>query len=214
MMRKTFRRGAILVLVLGVAQILMACSVLRSMGSRSDGDVNLEPSSAADIQAIVDDYREWTAVNTLPRRVADYIYLLCMLPSDEQYLAAESLHGPFFVRVYVNDAGIDLILNDPDPIYPAGTVIVKEKLTDVEAESADHLGIMIKREAGFNPDGGDWEYVYWENGDVFLAPTDDMGHCQDCHYAEAEDDSVFRLMTDHASFSYDGIEDYLSEDEE
>jgi hypothetical protein len=204
-----FRRLAFGMLILGVAQVLMACSVLGSMNhSSSANDPNLhDPTSDVEIRSIADDYPNWQALTDQPRRVADYIYLLWRLPSDEEYLAAESLHGPFFVKVYVNDIGADAIFDESDPIYPVGTVIVKEKSSGVAAEFADHLGIMIKREAGFNPDGDDWEYIYWEGGDIFQAPTADLSHCQDCHVSEAEDDSVFRLGSPQAAQSYDSIED-------
>lgn len=217
-MQIPIRRIAIGILILGVAQVLMACSLLSSMNQSSsvdnDSGATHDATSAAEINQIVEDYQNWQSLTDQPRRVADYIYLLCRLPSDEEYLAAESIHGPFFVKVYVNDIGADALFNEPDPIYPVGTVIVKQKSSGLDVEFADNLGIMIKREAGFNPTGGDWEYIYWESGESFQSTNSDLSHCQECHVTEAEDDSVFRLGSPQAAMSFENIAPAPSNDSE
>jgi hypothetical protein len=77
-----------------------------------------------------------------------------------------------------------------NPVFPVGSIIVKEKLLQADSPQPEALGMMIKREEGFNPAGGDWEYVYWTADSVTQGEA--LAHCQECHLGQTETDSVFR----------------------
>src|ERR1044071_4396792 len=76
---------------------------------------------------------------------------------------------------------------------PAGAVVVKEKYDDASASGPLRgYGVMIKRAAGYDRRGGDWEYGY-----VTLAPTPVVARgrlagCAGCHASARDSDYLFR----------------------
>jgi hypothetical protein len=71
--------------------------------------------------------------------------------------------------------------------------VVKEKYADELASGPLHeYAAMLKREAGYDPDNGDWEYAY-----VTLAPDRKvvrgrLRECAGCHAAARDRDYLFR----------------------
>ena len=51
---------------------------------------------------------------------------------------------------------------------------------------------MIKRGAGFNPAGGDWEYMSLNGAGTTVRERGQLGSCQSCHVKQKEADFVFR----------------------
>jgi hypothetical protein len=76
--------------------------------------------------------------------------------------------------------------------FPAGSILVREKLLTPTAASPDVLVVMVKREKGFNPKANDWEFLT-VSGDVKkIDKREKEGKCQQCHASEAKNDFVFR----------------------
>jgi len=144
-----------------------------------------------ELETIFAHYKDWANLTPHPENVSMYIYLLCTLPSPEQMAFAESEHGERYLNVFVNQTGAPTMAEVGQREFPVGTVIVKEKLLEAEATSPSALGLMIKRELGFNPEGNDWEYVYRnEQGEIFRGP-ERLPNCQACHLKEVGGDSVY-----------------------
>jgi Cytochrome P460 len=139
---------------------------------------------------IIADYRTWTRLNAEPRNVGASLAMLCRLPSDDEQAFMESQHGSYYMNDYVNEIGLVAMTEESYPVFPAGTVIVKEKLGDALNTTPDALGIMIKHEAGYNASTGDWEYFYWEAPNTLL--PDENNYCANCHLEAALTDSVYR----------------------
>lgn len=89
-------------------------------------------------------------------------------------------HGARYIRVFVNGPGRDAV-GTAKP-YPVGSVIVKEKLLKRDDATPNELGIMSKRESG-------WEYKFI-GADGKLAEGNKVKNCATCH-ARAKHDSVF-----------------------
>jgi hypothetical protein len=76
---------------------------------------------------------------------------------------------------------------------PTEAVVVKEKYANGLATGPLHeYAVMIKREAGYDPAGGDWEYAY-----VTLVPErkvarGQLAECAGCHASAKEHDFLFR----------------------
>ena len=51
------------------------------------------------------------------------------------------------------------MMADLHPEFPQGSMIVKEKLSSREDQTPELLTAMVKREEGYNPGSGDWEYL-------------------------------------------------------
>jgi hypothetical protein len=93
-------------------------------------------------------------------------------------------HGARYIRVFVNGPGREAI-GTVKP-YATGTVIVKEKLLKKDDAKPSELGIMIKRETG-------WEYKFiGADGKLAVgnAEGNNVMNCATCH-ARAKHDSVF-----------------------
>lgn len=125
------------------------------------------------------------------------------------------LHWDQFVVVYTNKG--DAIykhnfleysawFDDPDDedneptykTYPEGTTFLKEnyKITDGKPSEFESATVMIKRYAGFDPDGGDWEYMQFDNsGKMLLRGNASKKHinttCANCHKNVNERDFIF-----------------------
>jgi hypothetical protein len=136
------------------------------------------------------DYRNWKTINTEPIAVPARQFGLC-----EPAGAAEpnGPHAGGFVNIYVNSIGRDEYLSEQPPAFAEGTVIVKEKLKEKDEKDPHELGIMIKRETGYAPDSGDWQYVFVDRkGNV----TDKQStlNCAKCHQIQADNDYVYRRL--------------------
>lgn len=55
------------------------------------------------------------------------------------------------------------------------------------------LSVMIKREKGFNPDGGDWAFLVMDGAATKVKQRKKKGQCLECHQAAAARDFVFEL---------------------
>lgn len=73
--------------------------------------------------------------------------------------------------------------------FPAGGVIVKEKLAKETSEAHSGLGIMIKLPGGAAPATGDWKYFYIDT-DGTVSTGQSVQNCATCHL-RAPNDSVF-----------------------
>lgn len=100
------------------------------------------------------------------------------------------------------------------PHFPQGSIIVKEKLsplTIVPAPEDDYerwstiedplpvysdepelLTVMIKREPGYNPEVGDWEFLVFDALGQTIEGRGRLTHCQQCHIPHAATDFVVR----------------------
>ena len=140
----------------------------------------------------IDGYQEWTTLTDEPRDVSSYIMGLCRMPTEMENELVGSEHGwSRHVWDYVNDVGVATIREEGPRTFPVGTIIVKEKFFELEDDEAGALGIMIKHGPGFNPQGGDWEFLYWERASGLQHDTEYDNTCQKCHAAVSDSDFVF-----------------------
>ncbi len=139
------------------------------------------------------EYKRWTRVNKQPHRVLSRIITLCASPTQAQTdREKDNPHNDKFVVVYVNEAGRKAMLEQPDPRFPVGTVIVKEKHATEKSTSPELLTVMIKRDKGFNPEGGDWEYLVSDGTANEVKDRGKLATCMACHEERKAKDYVFR----------------------
>ena len=136
-------------------------------------------------------YRQWTRVNPKPELVAAQNSLLCAIPMAAA--APGSPHGPNkYITVYVNEIGRHAMMEEKTPHFPQGSVVIKEKLTTATSTKPELLTVMIKREAGFNPDSGDWEYLVFDGSGKAVQARGKLENCQACHKMDEETDYISR----------------------
>jgi hypothetical protein len=93
------------------------------------------------------------------------------------------------IHVFVTRAGA-AAFKDSAARFPVGTVIFKQKFPTVDAKDPELYTGMIKRQTGFNPECGDWEF-FTMNGDArAVTARGRIESCMDCHKDYAKTDFV------------------------
>jgi hypothetical protein len=109
-------------------------------------------------------------------------------PADSDHVAGVKTFG----FVYANEAARAALKASPSaPKFPAGSAIVRETRAQAEGGPPLLLVAMVKRAAGFNPKGGDWEFLSIDPGLKKVEARQKKGSCLDCHASQRERDFVF-----------------------
>lgn len=142
-------------------------------------------------------FATWPRVTERPVRVSPELAMLCTaLPPHRPTgrNAATSRRDPHA------DASI-VVRVSPNAVaayregrsLPAGAVVIKEKYADASASGPlQAYGAMIKREAGFDARGGDWEYAYVALDRERVVTRGRLEGCAGCHASARETDYLFR----------------------
>ncbi len=134
-------------------------------------------------------YRTWALVNPAPLRMADHVATLCAAPLQRP----ANPHQNKFVSVYVNETGREAMMTQLAPRFPQGSLIVKEKLSSSTSQTPELLTAMLKREKGYNPESGDWEYLLLDGAASKINERGRMSSCSVCHVGYSRTDYVTRL---------------------
>lgn len=92
------------------------------------------------------------------------------------------------------------MLEQYTPAFPQGSVIVKERLSDQKSETPELMTVMIKQKKGFDPAGGDWEYMVTDGTGTRIEGRGKLANCQVCHIARPENDYIFRSYLDPETY--------------
>lgn len=96
-----------------------------------------------------------------------------------------------FYNIYITGSGAK-ILQKGKGVYPEGTVVLKEKLSDPQGKNVELFTGMVKREKGYNPDGGDWEYFVLSADAKKIMQRGKIESCMNCHDSYQETDYITR----------------------
>jgi hypothetical protein len=142
-------------------------------------------------------FAAWPTVTDKPVQVGPQLWALCRALTSEEARAMEAAakaHGPhseYSIVVRVSPEAV-AAFHEAKPL-PAGAIVVKEKYADGLASGPlQGYAVMVKREAGYDPVAGDWEYAY-----VALAPErrvsrGRLAECAGCHASARDRDYLFR----------------------
>ena len=160
------------------------------------GQGGASPSGIPNVAAIMAQYKSsYTPQTEMPEPVSAYIFGLCRLPTLPEQEFAESNHGDSrYLQDWANDLAVEGIARRGEPAFTPGAIIVKEKYVPAPSTAGFELaalGFMIKREPGFAPSHGDWEYAYWEPQLGVVSTTEQSSYCAGCHVGAAETDSIY-----------------------
>ena len=98
-----------------------------------------------------------------------------------------------FHQVYVNEIGMPGMESSRSD-FSEGSIIVKEELSDPKRSSPDLVLAMVKREEGFNPGAGDWEFFILHQRERTIVDRGRLEHCQSCHVQAREHGYLFRHL--------------------
>jgi hypothetical protein len=114
-------------------------------------------------------------------------------PDDDNNDDDDDSHtgGATFTRVYANGLALEQVARDK-PVFPAGSMLVREKLLKAEDTRPELVTVMLKREKGFSPKTSDWEYFIINGAVSDVKLSEKVGSCSKCHTKAAETDMVFK----------------------
>ena len=180
-------------LSVAVLSLCAACACVETSGSQKNAP-EAPPRERLAGAELVAGYKGWALVNPEPayfhlRRPTDCGIALGV---DRRMGGADNPHLEKFIMVYVNDAGRRAMLEELRPHFPVGSLIVKEKLPTRDADAPELLTVMYKREAGYDTEGGDWEYLVLDGRGEEVQARGKLESCRACHQAVADTDFVSR----------------------
>lgn len=109
-----------------------------------------------------------------------------------EHVKAKKTEASSYGVVYANDLAREAIKSKAALTYPVGSIIVREKLPYTDGDPKPLLlAVMIKRPHGFNPKGGDWEFLIADSAMTKIQERQKKGSCLDCHAAQRARDYVF-----------------------
>jgi hypothetical protein len=141
-----------------------------------------------DVVGALKSYTTWARVTHEPFRVSPAISALCTAPTAGNV----NPHANAYINVYVNEIGRSAMLKQDINRFPAGSVIVKEKLHSEQSTEPDLLTVMVKRAPGFNPAVGDWEFAVVDGKATSVQARGKLANCMECHKTVSGSDYVFR----------------------
>jgi len=112
-------------------------------------------------------------------------------PAPPKNRATHEGGGDSFGVVYANNLARSVLNSEPPAQFPAGSIIVREKLIQKDDERPSMLTVMIKRKPGFNKTANDWEFLAVEGDGSKVIERQKKGSCLDCHVSQRERDFVY-----------------------
>jgi hypothetical protein len=151
-----------------------------------------DPEPADDKPTVLGiDYTGWPAVTPERYRVDPGTAMMCRAPTPAAARGDRGPHAEAAIEVRVSPGSLDRF-KAGQPV-PTGTAVIKLKYPlNLSEEPARAVGAMIKREPGYDPDGGDWEYYYAEVADPKPAVRGKIETCAECHRRAKATDFLFR----------------------
>jgi hypothetical protein len=145
-------------------------------------------------------FSNWPSVTCAPVELPLALSLLC-LPTPEETQKAEAEveaqakrqgpHAKYSIIVRVSPEAIAPFREGK--ALPTGAVVAKEKYVGVPPVGQLHgYAVMTKREAGYYPEGGDWEYEYVARVPERKETRGRLANCAACHASAKERDFLFR----------------------
>lgn len=181
------------VLLLGLICVGVNAFNKASVPSPVYASVEAQSDDLARVLNALSKYRTWTLVNPAPVMMDPAVAALCAAPLSRP----ANPHQNKFISVYVNEAGREAMMTRLAPEFPQGSLIVKEKLSSKESQSPELLTAMFKREKGYNPKSGDWEYLLLDGAASKIIERGRLASCASCHAAYSSTDYVTRqYLTD------------------
>ena len=136
------------------------------------------------------DYSGWPTLTPEPIRVLSRAFVMCAPPMEAHNPHNANLDGA--IKVFANPAAHAHLVGKRPGALPVGATVVKEKLAGAKADRLVAYAAMVKREAGYDPKHGNWEYVFVESGGRGEVQRGKLANCIACHSGMASQDYLFR----------------------
>jgi hypothetical protein len=154
-----------------------------------------------DIRELYTSYKRLELMTPEPVNIAPGTLMIagCRGPAPEEVAAGLEKFGPhslMSINVYMNASAASAYAH-LNKGYPMGSVVVKEKKArwgNMSTPMAginphDGVGGMVKREPGYDPAHGDWEYFYGDSTQPLISGK--ISNCVACHSKASGRDYIF-----------------------
>lgn len=177
----------LLVVMTGIVMIV-ALAVRGTEGAKDDSRFDA---------AKLKDGALWSQVNAEPYHITPAVAALCapgvLAGPGSQTKVPISPHEGTYITVYVNKIGREAMFAKAMQHFPQGSIIVKEKFkTESEPRKPILYTLMKKRERGYNPEVGDWEFSVVGPDGKQVQETGKLENCESCHRSQSDTDFVYR----------------------
>jgi len=141
----------------------------------------------SDIGSVIQGYENWKLARNDLYRVQPEVWISCIgtIETPNEILTPGDTG---FIKVYVNEVGKEAMF--AKAAFPVGSVIVKERHA-TQTAGVQFCTVMRKREKGYNPDCGDWEFTVLNKQSV-PTETGALKNCMACHAKQGMSDYTFR----------------------
>lgn len=182
-----------------LALVLVGIALL---DGRRKADTAAEESDAPTLAEMAADVDHLYQITDVPFRMNREFSGLC-LPALDDWPGADGSppknaapkdagpHSDYYCHIFINDLGLPTMKTGKGE-YPIGTVIVKQKFYDPEGTRTEFFTLMRKREDGYDPDNGNWEYSTVDQTATKILSRGRTESCIGCHSDYTETDYVTR----------------------
>ncbi len=139
-------------------------------------------------------YSSWPSITDKPISVSLYQWADCRGPSPEEVAAHGPPYSNYSILVRVSPESIDSFRKGK-PLH-TGAVVVKEKHHG--GPELQGYAVMTEREAGYYPEGGDWEYQFVDLVPEKKETRGRLANCAGCHASAKGTDFLFRSYGESA----------------
>jgi hypothetical protein len=131
-----------------------------------------------------------------PVQMAPFVAGRCA-PTPAQLVGIPDPHLEKFAHVYVSPDG-EAAMRTSGGIFPEGAIILKEKFSDATGTNTELFTGMIKREVGYNPECGNWEFFTLPGDASKISARGKIQNCMECHKAYKSSDFVTKAYVMYA----------------
>ena len=132
-----------------------------------------------------------------PVDMADQVARDCRAPSSAK--EKEGPHEGAKFLIFANESAA-LPVFDPWGKFPEGSLLLKEKLGKEDGKTKLYTG-MLKREKGYFPECGDWEFFTVDAGATKITERGKLANCATCHEDYAKGDYVTKVYASPVQLS-------------
>ncbi len=133
-----------------------------------------------------------TKVTAQPLIMSQVVATRCATfpPIPTQYTGPNA-HAWKYFDIYASQNAADVVKTGQGT-YPEGSVVLKRKYSDASGSTTELYTGMLKREKGYNPASGDWEYYVLSGDGKSVQRQGKLTECMACHATYSSSDYITR----------------------
>jgi hypothetical protein len=170
--------------------LMISLSVFITLsGGACKREDSLESRATSSSLSEIIGFTNWTVITPANYQVSQELAEICRaMPTIT--VGTSGPHAGVPVAVFANLAAATVLTNKTKSGFSKGSVIVKVKYLD-GLEEPSELGVMLKREPGYDGEGGDWEYTFVRLKPASLINRGRIENCRNCHRKQKDHDFIF-----------------------